>query len=167
MRLIFVCSVFGFWGCRFSAWNQSTSNLGSGRLQISSLGSWISLLLIASHPRKSAGDAQVLTTCEPWWTTFPNISKYQERRKAFSIRQANSSTAICIWAFEHQISVQVGRFGRIWCWTSGNCRALGSKKRRHCRDSVDITQQHSRYPWFACNYPWIPYNLYVACLFPI
>ena len=61
-------------------------------------------------PRKSAGDAQVLTTCEPWWTTF---------RKAFSIRQANSSTAICIWAFEHQISVQVGRFGRIWCWTSG------------------------------------------------
>lgn len=70
-------------------------------------------------PRKSAGDAQVLTTCEPWWTTFPNISKYQERRKAFSIRQANSSTAICIWAFEHQISVQVGRFGRIWCWTSG------------------------------------------------
>ena len=31
-------------------------------------------------------------------------------------------------------------------WTR---RALWGKKRRDCRDSVDIMQQHSRYPWFA------------------
>ena len=87
--LIFVCSVFGFWACRFSAWNQSTivtlevvpaSNFVAGLLNL--------LLLIASH--LAAISAVVMRCCannhgEPWWTMVnhgePRFQRSQNIKK--------------------------------------------------------------------------------------